>query len=158
MDAERPTITLSAATWRSIADHAAAALPDECCGALTGLRDDAGFAVHSAHACPNRAPESRHNSFLIDPEDILAIRRLALDNGLDLIGFYHSHPGKTAYFSDRDLRECWPGYANLVVSVLDQGEITAKAYIAGSGRRSATEIEVVMTAGAFRPSSAVPPR
>ncbi|MBE0657779.1 MAG: Mov34/MPN/PAD-1 family protein, partial [Bryobacteraceae bacterium] len=87
---------------------------------------------------------SPHNSFLIDPEDILIARRLALDSNLDLIGFYHSHPNAPAYFSPRDLSQCWPGYPNLVVSIFSGRPITAKAFIASSDLTHATEIPITI--------------
>ncbi|MBA3972677.1 MAG: hypothetical protein C0504_00510 [Candidatus Solibacter sp.] len=144
MDSPRQTVTLSSTAWTTIAGHASSAFPEECCGVLVGLSAPASFTVHSAHPCPNRAPQSRHNSFLIDPDDILVIRRLARDSGLDLIGFYHSHPNARAYFSPRDLRQCWPGYPNLVVSVPNGQPPTAKAFLAGSDLTHAAEIPVTI--------------
>ena len=147
MDSEAPTLLLSAAAWTAIATHASARFPEECCGVLIGLAAPAAFTVHSAQPCPNRAPHSRHARFLIDPEDILEARRLARAAGFDLIGFYHSHPGKSAYFSARDLRECWPGHPNLVVSVPAAGPPAARAFIAAPDRSSAAELILVFEPG-----------
>lgn len=157
MQSGAPTFSLSAAAWTSIANHASAQFPEECCGALIGLSSPGSFTVHSAHPCRNRAPHSRQARFLIDPEDILDARRLAREASLDLVGFYHSHPGKPAYFSARDLRECWPGYPNLVVSVPAAGPPSAKAFLADSARSRAAELILVIEPG-FTPSSEAPPR
>ena len=61
--------------------------PDECCGLLLG---SAG-RVEEAHPAVNVAPDpARH--FEIDPAALFAAHRASRAGGLQLIGYYHSHP------------------------------------------------------------------
>lgn len=157
MISARQTITLSAAAWETLVGHAAAAFPEECCGVLAGESDGVNWTVHSAEPCINRAPHARDTRFLIDPEDLLEIRRRARDRSLDLIGFYHSHPNKAAYFSARDLRECWPGFPNIVVPVIRGVPGQPNAFLADRGQTGASELSLVLPPG-VTPSSASPPK
>ena len=68
-------------------------------------------------ACVNSSEESKNSRFLIDPQELLEVRQRARTAGLDVIGFYHSHPDRGAYFSESDIRNCWPRFVNIVLSV-----------------------------------------
>jgi len=96
--------------------HAREAAPDECCGLLLGRDDE---IVEAARA-RNLAAEPR-SRFLIDPRDHIDIRRAARGRGLDVIGFYHSHPRSPATPSARDVAEfTYPGYLYAIVSLASQ--------------------------------------
>ncbi|MEO5619060.1 MAG: M67 family metallopeptidase, partial [Candidatus Eisenbacteria bacterium] len=63
---------------------------------------------------------SRHNRFLISPEQFLAAEKQARAAGLDVVGFFHSHPDHPSRPSAFDLEHAWPWYSYLIVSV-EQG-------------------------------------
>lgn len=93
--------------------HARAALPDECCGILLGTGD----RILEAVSAKNVAPDPRRR-FLIDPKAHLDARRDARGRGLEIIGFYHSHPRSDAQPSARDLAEAaYPGHLYLIVGL-----------------------------------------
>ena len=49
--------------------------------------------------------------------------KFAAGKGLDVVGFYHSHPDHPAVPSQYDLDHAWPLYSYIVVSIrLGQGE------------------------------------
>jgi len=93
---------------RSVCDavvaHARETAPAECCGVLIGTAAAIVSAVRTGNlsAHPSR--------FLIDPADHLRARREARARGLDVVGFYHSHPHSDAAPSPTDLAEA--SYAN----------------------------------------------
>ncbi|RVQ66498.1 M67 family peptidase [Croceicoccus ponticola] len=67
--------------------EAKAAHPHECCGLLLG-RDG---KVGEVRSCRNVHPEpARH--FEIDPAALIAAHRAARAGGVEVIGYYHSHP------------------------------------------------------------------
>lgn len=78
-----------------------------------------------AIACRNAHAGDRRGRFYIQPGDLLAANKRARAGGLDLVGYYHSHPGGPAYFSAADLAGAQPGKSNLVVSF--QGGVYAGA-------------------------------
>jgi proteasome lid subunit RPN8/RPN11 len=99
---------------RIAVEHACAAAPDECCGVLLGRGDEVLDAVPARNIADD--PQRR---FLIDPEDHFRARREGRARGLDVVGFYHSHPRSAAEPSARDAAECsYPGSLHLIVGLL----------------------------------------
>ena len=68
----------------------------------------------------NRRDDSPRNRFSITPEDFRAAERAASERGLDLLGWYHSHPDHPARPSEFDREHAWPWYSYVIVSV-DKG-------------------------------------
>jgi len=116
-------IRLSPLHLASIRDHAERAYPHECCGALLGRVADAGAVpavkdVEALHAAENRRDaEAAARRFLISPEDYREIEALARERGLEVLGFYHSHPDHPARPSEYDREHAFPWYSYLIVSV-----------------------------------------
>ena len=46
--------------------------------------------------------------------------KTARNKGLDVVGFYHSHPNAPARPSQYDLDHAWPFYSYVIVSVKDK--------------------------------------
>lgn len=102
----------------AIEAHGQQTYPEECCGLILGRVDDDN-SRHIAELLPlqNRNTDSRHNRFLIEPEEIRKAEKRARETGLDLLGFYHSHPDCEARPSQFDLDHAWPWYSYIIVSV-----------------------------------------
>ncbi len=97
------------AVLESILAHARDGAPDEICGILAG-RDEAGvrdvvraYPVRNVHERPR-------GEYLIDPAEQLRITlEIEDDLGLDVVGFYHSHPAGPPRLSATDkARASWP--------------------------------------------------
>jgi proteasome lid subunit RPN8/RPN11 len=110
-------ITIDPAAWQTMLDHAHAAFPKECCGIMIGKMEGEARHVTAAHACINVYQGDQKDRFLIDAKDQMRIQRDADAAGLDVVGFFHSHPDCDAYFSSTDLAHSWPWYSNVVMSV-----------------------------------------
>jgi proteasome lid subunit RPN8/RPN11 len=100
-----------------IRQHGEGAYPAECCGALAGRLDRSGDkeVVRLAPAV-NRRTDDPHR-YLIAPDDL---RRLEADlrlEGLEIVGYYHSHPDHPAVPSAFDTEHAWPWYSYLIVRV-----------------------------------------
>ena len=63
--------------------------------------------------------ENKHNRYLIPSSKILETELYAIKNGLDIVGFYHSHPDHSAIPSAYDVEHALPVYSYLIVSVYD---------------------------------------
>jgi len=107
-------IALQAKVDAAIRAHGREAFPHECCGALLG-RDG---VVSEAFALPNTTEEGPRRRFLVRPDDYRAAETRARDTGLELLGFYHSHPDHPARPSQYDLDHAWPSVSYAIVSVM----------------------------------------
>lgn len=80
-------VTLTDEVMTVMRAHAERAWPEECVGALLGD----GARLLLARPLENAASE-RHTGFLVSARDYLAAEAEAERRGLQLRGFYHSHP------------------------------------------------------------------
>ncbi len=91
--------TLTADVVRAVIAHAREAAPAECCGVLLGTAEAVVEAVRTRNIA------ERPTRFEIDPRDHVAARRAGRTRGLDVVGFYHSHPHSPAAPSETDIAE-----------------------------------------------------
>ena len=113
-------LVLQPAVDAAIRAHGRDAFPHECCGAMLG-RDG---VVSEAFRLPNTTEEGPRRRFLVRPDDYRAAEQRASETGLELLGFYHSHPDHPARPSQYDLDHAWPSFSYVIVSVMS-GEDTA---------------------------------
>ena len=111
--------------------HGAETFPYECCGALLG-RDSAFEQNADSNPQPsdparevlqlfplvNRRDDSPRNRFAVTAEDVRDAEKAALQLGLDVVGWYHSHPDHPARPSAFDREHAWPWYSYVIVSVI----------------------------------------
>ena len=98
--------------------HAEAAYPEECCGVLLGRLDGADGRIDALVPVENRDADERTRRYLIGPADYLRAEREAERQGLDVVGFYHSHPDHPARPSATDLAEAtFPGFVYTITAV-----------------------------------------
>ena len=113
----------------AVRDHGRTRYPEECCGFLLGRLDrDGGKVIVASQPAENVRPENRERRYTIAPEDYLAADRDAQNKGLDIVGFYHSHPDHPARPSATDLAEAtFPEYVYVITSVNsgEPGDLTA---------------------------------
>ena len=96
----------------AVVAHAREAAPAECCGLLIGGRREVVEAFRSRNAA------DRPTRFLIEPQDHFAAIRSARSRGLEIVGFYHSHPHSPAVPSATDVSEAnYPDYVSLIVGL-----------------------------------------
>ncbi|MBY0497212.1 MAG: M67 family metallopeptidase [Cyanobacteria bacterium] len=98
----------------AIRAHGRETFPHECCGAMLG-RDG---VVSEAFKLPNTTGEGPRRRFLVRPDDYRVAEKRAGEAGLDLLGFYHSHPDHPARPSQYDLDHAWPFFSYVIVSVM----------------------------------------
>lgn len=126
-----------------MASHAAACYPRECCGILLGsVSTDDHREVSLAIPCRNAYEGEQADHFELDPKDQFEAQREARKLGVDVIGFFHSHPDCDAYFSATDLAHSWPWYSNVVLSVRDARVCDAKAFRANDTQTESTAEEM----------------
>ena len=103
--------------------HGAETFPHECCGALLG-RDASGEQNESPREVlalfplVNRRDDSPRNRFAVTAEDVRDAEKAAAERGLEVVGWYHSHPDHPARPSAFDREHAWPWYSYVIVSVM----------------------------------------
>ena len=111
--------------------HGAKTFPFECCGALLGR--DSAFEENSdwnrqqfesprevveLFPLVNRREDSPRNRFAVTAEDVRDAEKAATQHGLEVVGWYHSHPDHPARPSAFDREHAWPWYSYVIVSVI----------------------------------------
>ena len=131
--AENFQLGMSRDLAEGIRRHGAETFPYECCGALLG-RDSASNEKVSApdeslvgtprevlglFPLVNRRDDSPRNRFAVTADDVRDAEKAAREHGLEVIGWYHSHPDHPARPSDFDREHAWPWYSYVIVSVMN---------------------------------------
>lgn len=112
------TLEINAGLLRAIERHGEAAYPEEGCGILLGRAEDGRKVVVEIVPVENRREDAaRHNRYLIPPEAVLAGEQAAAQKGLDVVGFFHSHPDHPAQPSAFDRDHAWPWYSYLITAI-----------------------------------------
>jgi proteasome lid subunit RPN8/RPN11 len=104
--------------------HGEETYPNECCGIMLGISDGDHITVAQLLRAGNTRTDSAHNRYHIAPQELIAAQREGRKLGLDIVGFYHSHPDHPAQWSTTDFAEAhWFGCAYVITSV--DGDKTA---------------------------------
>ena len=107
------------AEYEALRAHGEETYPHECCGVLLG-KNEAGVGNHVQEIvrAGNTRTDSAHNRYNIAPQELVKIQRQARGLGLDIVGFYHSHPDHPAQWSQTDIAEAhWLGCSYIITSV-----------------------------------------
>jgi proteasome lid subunit RPN8/RPN11 len=100
----------------AIRDAAKRACPNEICGILAGRRVPNGREVELVFPTANVHPDPTRQYQMDPSEQLRTLLRIEDDLGLEVIGFYHSHPAGPAELSETDrLRANWPDASYLLV-------------------------------------------
>ena len=108
-------------SFRALSAHAEEIYPNECCGVLLGHFGDAANTVTAVVACSNGSQDSPQNRYSIAPLELVRIQQRARNQGLDIVGFYHSHPDNPAQWSTTDLAEAYWLRCSYVITSVSKG-------------------------------------
>jgi proteasome lid subunit RPN8/RPN11 len=123
--------SISASAVDSIRRHLVAEYPREGCGLLVGFEELGERIVE--YAVPTRNAERDPHRYSIAPEVFLAAEKAARTQGLEVLGFFHSHPDLDPQPSKSDVAEGWSHYTYLIVSVRGGEYRSMAAWRFGSG-------------------------
>jgi proteasome lid subunit RPN8/RPN11 len=116
--------------------EARAAYPHECCGVLGGREG----AVERVYPVPNAASEPR-SRYEMEPSELWAARCRVRAEGLDVVGFYHSHPRTPAAPSTYDIeRAYYPETVYVIVGI--ESEAGVRAFRIASGKADEIAVKV----------------
>jgi proteasome lid subunit RPN8/RPN11 len=149
-----PALHLEGSHLEAIAQAVTASYPSEGCGLLLGQRvltDSPETEPVEAYRVVDRVlplanawepglsdvtedegERGRNHSvgdrYWIDPADLMATQKSARQQGLEIIGIFHSHPDHPAVPSECDRALAWPVYSYLIVSVVRGQVVDLKSW------------------------------
>jgi proteasome lid subunit RPN8/RPN11 len=138
----KPTLRLTHTQYATIIANCYDGFPDEACGLLLGpLRDNEPTGqITEARPCRNVAESAR--IYTVDPKDMLRASRAAEEQGVEIVGVWHSHTHTDAYPSPTDVRQSVdPAWWYVIVS-LKYGEPVLRAYEIRDGAITEVPVEV----------------
>lgn len=114
------TLRIKKSAFEELRSHGESAYPHEGCGVLVGSADVKGWVVAFAVRATNSCTDVPQNRYAIAPVELVKILREARNDGLEIAGFYHSHPDHPAIWSQIDLAEAhWLECSYLITEVAD---------------------------------------
>jgi proteasome lid subunit RPN8/RPN11 len=121
--------------------------PFECCGLMLGRFETTGrkLLTETYPISNAREEEAKRNRFLIRPEELMRGEKYARENGLDVVGFYLSHPDEPAVPSKYDLDHAWPTYSYIVVSVEKGQAVDLRSWEMEADRSRFNEEEITQS-------------
>jgi len=104
--------------------HARDDLPNECCGMVAGVDEEATGIIRVANAA---ASPLRYE---MDPQEQYNALKTIEDGGAELLAIYHSHTKSAAYPSQTDVNQAvaWPEQIYVIVSLAEEDAPDVKAY------------------------------
>ncbi len=130
----------------TIRRHGADAYPEEGCGFLLGVvAEDGTYRVTDTRRAPNRRADRPTRRYELTAEDYREADAAAREQGLDVVGTYHSHPDHPARPSETDLAEAtFPGFTYVIVSVRDGEPDGLTAWTLAPDRSEFTREEIAV--------------
>ena len=121
-------VRLTKALFETIIEDSKNAYPHECCGALLGKDDGGNKTVSTVRLLRNMNEERAADRYEIDPAELLKVEKEGAKQGLDVVGFYHSHPDHPSKPSGFDRERAWPDYSYIIVAVAKGTDTEAESW------------------------------
>ncbi|MCY3604542.1 MAG: M67 family metallopeptidase [Gammaproteobacteria bacterium] len=110
-------ISLPAPLREELATIAVDGYPYETCGVLVGARAGGKVRIEKVSQARNLNTERAHDRYVLDPDDLISADLAAREAGLEVVGFWHTHPDHPAHPSETDREAAWDGYSYVILSV-----------------------------------------
>lgn len=147
-------VSISKILWRRLGAFAEDSYPGEACGFLIGK---SGQIVRVVLALPAKNISGQRPAdgvrpqtlrrFRINPVEYLEAERTATRAGLNVVGFFHSHPDHSARPSTSDAGNIfahWPGMPHVILSVMKGRFAGGDAFIRKSGTSSIVRKKILI--------------
>jgi proteasome lid subunit RPN8/RPN11/TusA-related sulfurtransferase len=137
-------VWLSPIARNTMVEHCKSVYPNEGCGILVGEHDGEKWFVHRSIPVPNRNEERSRDRFEISPKDYLRVEKEANREGLEIVGFFHSHPDVPPFPSLTDAQFAWEGFVNIIVGVFNAQKVRVRAHIYDGKKFSELPVYVLL--------------
>ena len=140
-------IDLAISADARIRELGSAAYPDEGCGVLLGRFAGDRVEVVDASSGTNQNTDRSQDRYLLDPADIVRADREARERGLDIVGFWHSHPDHPARPSQFDTDHAWADYVYVIVNTTTDGAGDLNGFTLSDEGEPFRQLPLVVTPG-----------
>jgi proteasome lid subunit RPN8/RPN11 len=119
-------LKIKKSVYDHIIEHVKNAYPHECCGVLVGhIQGETKLALKS-YPIENLNRERARDRYNMDPVGFIKVEKQIAQEGLEIVGIYHSHPDHPPRPSKTDLEYAWAIYSYIIVAVAGGTQIEAK--------------------------------
>lgn len=122
-------VTLESRHRDELLEHARRAAPEECCGLLLGSHTGERIVICEIHPTTNVWAGDRGHRYEIDPRAHLNLQRDARARGVEIVGYYHSHPDAPPVPSAFDTGRAWEQVLYLIVSPAASEQPPIRAWV-----------------------------
>ena len=113
---EENSWTIGNEAWGRVVRHTIEIYPKEACGILLSHSEKARH-IKEVYPTKNVHSEDQAKRYLVDPLEFIDVDDWAEEQGLDICGFYHSHPDHPSAPSEYDGKMAWEGYLYMILSI-----------------------------------------
>ncbi|MBE7413963.1 MAG: M67 family metallopeptidase [Deltaproteobacteria bacterium] len=85
--------------------------------------------IFESQRANNVNTERAHDRYIIDPKELNLIDKIARSQGMDVMGFYHSHPDHPDKPSETDREWGQPGYSYFIISVKGGKDVSVRSWM-----------------------------
>jgi proteasome lid subunit RPN8/RPN11 len=136
------TLRLPRSLYNELRAHGEEAYPHECCGAMLGLPVADGWQLEVLVRAANIRVDAAHTRYEIAPGELVTIVREARALGLEVAGFYHSHPDHPPEPSATDFAEAhWIGCAYVITQVAEGKAAATNAFLLAGATEESKHFE-----------------
>ena len=123
------TVSLPAEMQKTIFSQMESAYPHEGGGFLLGELRRGEIIIRNIAQVENVfEKEEQHHRYAMTPQDWRRLEDAADEQGLALVGYYHSHPDSPARPSEYDRIHALPNFVYLITSVLAAQAVDIRAW------------------------------
>jgi len=127
-------LDLPASSALILKSWSAEAYPHEACGLILGQTDGARIGAVRVTQAENLNRDRPEDRYILNPEDFLAADRSARQEGLEIVGIWHTHPDHPAEPSGADLAGAWEGYSYVIITTTASGAVDLRSWRLSSGQ------------------------
>ena len=118
-------LKITKADYDLIRWEAALSYPNEGCGIILGNMVEGCRMVDMLYTCNNASTDSATKRYSIRSEQVVSAMKLARTRAATIIGFYHSHPDDSPFYSATDLAEAHWFDCSYVITSVEKGHVRA---------------------------------
>lgn len=136
------TLAISADALGVLRAHAVEGYPHEVVGILAG--DRGSHTVSRCEVLRNERAEDAARRYKVSGLLIMKAEQRLAAEGLEVVGYYHSHPDHPAMYSDTDRDLALPNMSYVIASVTAEGVADVKSWRLRDDREE-MELETLQT-------------